>query len=155
MYTCALSPGPLRRMQLSNAYTLRRVYRVGAAAGRWLYMGFCCLKLAELRLLLLDIDSTYSRLQLLKIGCTCRLLLNYAGCKNIDCCCLRPATHRLLPFNTWRIMQLDTRCTYVSSAWLLIVPRLLQLLSKAYLDCSCFTTGCNKSMALPGLWMSW
>ncbi len=26
MYTCALSPGSLRRMQLSNAYTLRRVY---------------------------------------------------------------------------------------------------------------------------------
>jgi hypothetical protein len=26
MYTCALSPGPLRRLQLSNAYTLRRVY---------------------------------------------------------------------------------------------------------------------------------
>jgi hypothetical protein len=24
--TCALSPGPLRRMQLSNSYTLRRVY---------------------------------------------------------------------------------------------------------------------------------
>jgi hypothetical protein len=28
VYTCALSPGPLRRMQFSNAYTLRRVYRV-------------------------------------------------------------------------------------------------------------------------------
>ncbi len=28
MYTCALSPGPLRRLQLSNAYTLRRVYSV-------------------------------------------------------------------------------------------------------------------------------
>jgi hypothetical protein len=26
MYTCELSPGPLRRIQLSNAYTLRRVY---------------------------------------------------------------------------------------------------------------------------------
>jgi hypothetical protein len=26
MYTCALSPGPLRGMQLSNAYTLHRVY---------------------------------------------------------------------------------------------------------------------------------
>ncbi len=28
VYTCALSPGPLRRMQFSNAYTLRRIYSV-------------------------------------------------------------------------------------------------------------------------------
>ncbi len=28
IFICALSPGPLRRMQLSNAYTLRRVYSV-------------------------------------------------------------------------------------------------------------------------------
>jgi hypothetical protein len=28
VYTCASSPGPLRRMQFSNAYTLRQVYRV-------------------------------------------------------------------------------------------------------------------------------
>jgi hypothetical protein len=28
VYTCALSPGPLRRMQFSNAYTLRWVYSV-------------------------------------------------------------------------------------------------------------------------------
>jgi hypothetical protein len=29
MYICALSPGPLRRMQFSKAYTLHRVYSAG------------------------------------------------------------------------------------------------------------------------------